>query len=400
MQIVEIAINEIKPYEHNPRKNDASVAAVAESIRQFGFKVPIVIDRSGTIVAGHTRYKAAKKLGLKAVPCLVADDLTDAQIQAFRLADNKVGELSEWDYDLLNLELSGLDNLGIDMSVFGFNDMEYEQPDEQDEYERKSREFQERMEAGELAEDSEEYQEFLQKFEAKKTTDDCYTPPNIYEAVSDYVAEHYELHKKDFVRPFYPGGDYQKEKYKPTDIVVDNPPFSIISEICRWYQKNNIKFFLFAPHLTCMGIRAAQKIATGVSVTYENGANVNTSFVTNMDEYEFRSAPDLYASIKAENDKNLAAARKELPIYDYPLEVVRQTDISMFSKYGVNFAVRPESCYRIAELDEQKAFKKGIFGSGYLISEKAAAEKAAAEKAAAQKWRLSDREMQIVKSLK
>lgn len=121
MQIVERSINEIKPYEHNPRKNDASVAAVAESIRQFGFKVPIVIDRSGTIVAGHTRYKAAKKLGMHAVPCIVADDLTDAQIKAFRLADNKVGEASEWDYDLLNLELSCLDNLDIDMTAFGFD---------------------------------------------------------------------------------------------------------------------------------------------------------------------------------------------------------------------------------------------------------------------------------------
>lgn len=121
MQIVEIAINEIKPYEHNPRKNDASVAAVAESIRQFGFKVPIVIDRSGTIVAGHTRYKAAKRLGMKTVPCIVADDLTDTQIKAFRLADNKVGESSAWDFDVLSGELLDLDNLGIDMSVFGFD---------------------------------------------------------------------------------------------------------------------------------------------------------------------------------------------------------------------------------------------------------------------------------------
>ena len=121
MQIVEIAIHEIKPYEHNPRKNDASVAAVAESIRQFGFKVPIVIDRSGTIVAGHTRYKAAKRLGMKTVPCIVADDLTDTQIKAFRLADNKVGESSAWDFDVLSGELLDLDNLGIDMSVFGFD---------------------------------------------------------------------------------------------------------------------------------------------------------------------------------------------------------------------------------------------------------------------------------------
>lgn len=401
MQVHEKEINEIKPYDRNPRKNDIAVAAVAESISQFGFKVPVIVDADGIIVAGHTRYKAAKQLGMKTIPCIVADDLTEAQIKAFRLADNKTAELAEWDLDLLNNELLDLDNLCVDMSVFGF---ELEQPDEQDEYERKRQEFRDRMEVGELSEDSEEYQEFLRKFEVKKTTDDCYTPENIYEVVADYVAAHYGVNKKDFVRPFYPGGDYQKEIYTEQSVVVDNPPFSIISEICRWYSERNIKFFLFAPTLTICTIRAAQKVIVGVTVTYDNGANVNTSFVTNMDKYEVRSAPDLYANIKAENDKNLAAVRKTLPVYDYPPEVIRQSDIMKFSRYGVAFGVRAESCYRISELDAQKAVKKSIYGSGYLISEAAAAEKAAAEKAAAGTaptvWKLSDREREIIKSLK
>ena len=86
------------PYEKNPRKNDDAVKYVAESIQQFGFKVPIVIDTNGVIIAGHTRYKASKKLGLKEVPCIIADDLTEEQIKAYRLADNKVSELSEWVY--------------------------------------------------------------------------------------------------------------------------------------------------------------------------------------------------------------------------------------------------------------------------------------------------------------
>lgn len=111
-------LTEIRPYERNPRRNDDAVQYVAESIGQFGFKVPIVIDKAGTIVAGHTRYKAAKKLKLKEVPCIVADDLTDEQIKAFRLADNKVGEFAEWDDELLFPELE--DITGIDMTDFGF----------------------------------------------------------------------------------------------------------------------------------------------------------------------------------------------------------------------------------------------------------------------------------------
>ena len=105
MNIVEKKLKEIKPYEKNARKNDDAVKYVAESIKQFGFKVPIVIDKDNVIVAGHTRYKASKELGLETVPCIVADDLTEEQIKAYRLADNKVSEFSEWDFDLLGEEL-------------------------------------------------------------------------------------------------------------------------------------------------------------------------------------------------------------------------------------------------------------------------------------------------------
>ena len=125
MQVVDIDIKELTPYEKNPRKNDEAVQYVAESIKQFGFKVPIVIDKNNVIIAGHTRYKAAKKLKLKTVPCLIADDLTDEQIKAFRLADNKVAEFSEWDFDLLELELKELENfdLDFDLTDFGFEDI-------------------------------------------------------------------------------------------------------------------------------------------------------------------------------------------------------------------------------------------------------------------------------------
>ena len=120
MQIVEKKITEIKQYEKNPRKNDSAVDAVANSIREFGFKVPVVIDKDGVIVCGHTRYKAAKKIGLDKVPCVIADDLTEEQIKAYRLADNKVSELAEWDFNILGEELEGI--FDIDMTDFGFDE--------------------------------------------------------------------------------------------------------------------------------------------------------------------------------------------------------------------------------------------------------------------------------------
>lgn len=112
------AVDELKPYENNPRINDGAVDMVASSIAEFGFKVPIVIDSNNVIVAGHTRWKASKKLGLETVPCIIADDLSEEQIKAFRLADNKTSEFSVWDFEALDKELAEL--VEFDMSDFGF----------------------------------------------------------------------------------------------------------------------------------------------------------------------------------------------------------------------------------------------------------------------------------------
>lgn len=116
--MVFLNISELKPYENNPRFNDKAVDAVAASIKEFGFKVPIVVDKNNVIVAGHTRLKAAQKLGLEEIPVIVADDLTEEQIKAFRLADNKVGEIAEWDFEKLEMELK---NIEMDMSEFNFD---------------------------------------------------------------------------------------------------------------------------------------------------------------------------------------------------------------------------------------------------------------------------------------
>jgi hypothetical protein len=119
LNILDIKLSDITPYENNPRNNEEAVEPVMNSIKEFGFKVPIVIDKNNIIVAGHTRYKAAKKLKLKTVPCIVADDLNEEQIRAFRLADNKVSEIATWDYNALNFELENI--LELDMTMFDFD---------------------------------------------------------------------------------------------------------------------------------------------------------------------------------------------------------------------------------------------------------------------------------------
>lgn len=131
MQIKDINIGDLIPYEKNPRKNEGAIEYVKNSIQQFGFKVPIVIDTNNVIVCGHTRYAAAKQLDLDVVPCVIADDLTDEQIAAYRLADNKVAEFSDWDMSLLNEELDKL--LDFDMSAFGFFDEEEEEEEQEEE---------------------------------------------------------------------------------------------------------------------------------------------------------------------------------------------------------------------------------------------------------------------------
>ena len=121
LNLVQMKISDLVMYENNPRKNDNAVEAVANSIRSFGFKVPIIIDKNNVVICGHTRVKASKKLGMDEVPCVIADDLNEEQVKAFRLADNKVSELAEWDLDKLAEELQFID---MDMLQFGFEDLE------------------------------------------------------------------------------------------------------------------------------------------------------------------------------------------------------------------------------------------------------------------------------------
>ena len=400
MKVEMRALDTIKPYEKNAKKHDQTqIDNVAESIRQYGFVQPIVVDRDGVIVIGHCRALGAKKLGLKEVPCVCVDDLTPEQVNALRIVDNKTNE-SDWDLDLLMQELPQ-----IDLGDFHF-DFNLQKKENEQDYEKMNAKMQEQLESGEITEEDEEYQEFVEKFKPKKTTDDCYTPQFVYDAVADYVSEKYGIKKDKFVRPFYPGGDYTKENYSPDQVVVDNPPFSILAEILDFYNKNGVKFFLFAPQLTLFSAKNnCSYLVCGVNVVYANGAIVNTSFVTNLENCAFRSAPKLYEMIDQANTENLRQQKVELPKYNYPKNVILSTMIAPFSRYGIEFEVQPDECAFIRQLDSQKKSKKALFGSGFLISDrkKAEREKAEREKAEREKvevWTLSERELAIIESLK
>ena len=390
MEIVMRRVSDLIPYGKNAKKHDETqITNVANSIRRFGWQQPIVIDEGDVVVIGHCRLLAAKKLGLTEVPVTVASGLTVDEIQELRIADNKTNE-SPWDLGLLAEDIEGLDFDGFDFD-FGIGESAswFDQRDRWDD-----------STDGE----DEDYKEFLDKFEAKKTTDDCYTPDNIYEAVANWCASEYGVDKSRFVRPFFPGGDYQNYKYTKDCIVVDNPPFSILAEILAFYSEKGIRFFLFAPALTLFSGRNLDLtyLPVGVSVTYENGANVSTSFITNMDNVIIRSVPDLYAVVEAANDENLKAMRKALPKYSYPDHVVTAAMVNRYSKYGVEWVLPKGKGVRIAGLDSQKDEDKVIFGGGYLISDNAAKERAAAERAASERvtqWRLSDRELDIIRGL-
>ena len=418
MQTVDIPISELKAYDRNAKIHDAKQnEQIANSLLRFGWKQPLVVDKDNVLIVGHGRLEGAKiasktdKRFLTA-PCIIADDLTEEEIKAYRLADNKLNE-SPWDFDLLDEELQDITE--IDMSDFGFDVSAFDEGS--DFFNREERNDKTR-EVGNA-----EYNEFLEKFEAKKTTDDCYTPDRVYNAVADWVAKEYGVNKDNFVRPFYPGGDYQKFKYKEGSVVVDNPPFSILSEILKFYAENKIDFFLFGPTLTLFSSSSSSSscaICIGVTVTYENGANVDTSFLTSLEkDCRLRSAPELYRAVNEANKANLKEMKRELPKYTYSDYVITSTRCGQFSRYGIDFRVPISESHHIRQLDAQKESDKAIYGSGYLISErlklekekaerekaereKAEREKAEREKAErekAERWELSDREKEIVARL-
>ena len=227
----------------------------------------------------------------------------------------------------------------------------------------------------------ETYEEFVGKFEPKRTTDDCYTPPEVYEAVLAWACREYGVDPARVVRPFWPGGDFEGTEYPRGCCVVDNPPFSILSRIVSFYVERGVWFFLFAPTLTCLGVRGCSKVVPGATITYENGARVNTSFVTNMEASEARTAPTLREDIERADER--ARATRSLPRYEYPPEVLTAAMLAKYSKYGIDFRVGPDQCSLTRGLDMQREAGKEIFGSGYILSPTAAEGREEAERAVA-----------------
>ena len=244
-----------------------------------------------------------------------------------------------------------------------------------------------------------DYEGFVEKFEAKKTTDDCYTPVEVYNEVLAWVREQCDLQGCRIVRPFYPGGDYEMEDYQPGDVVVDNPPFSIITKIVQWYQKRGIRFFLFGPHLTIFRPgKYCTTVLTNASITYANGAVVNTSFVSNMfGDWGIIGAGDLTERLAR------LQPRVELPRYEYPANVISAATLGKYLKGGIMFHIRRDEMQWHSTLDAQRQHGKGIFGGGYLVSDRVAEEmKRVAEeekKARAIVFPLSEREREIVERL-
>ncbi len=259
----------------------------------------------------------------------------------------------------------------------------------------------------EMAEESEEYKTFTEKFKPKHTTDDCYTPDNVFEAVRAWVFKRYELQEDtQVIRPFYPGGDYKREEYPEGCVVIDNPPFSIMAQIVDWYNLHGVHYFIFANGLTCGSIAWTREgvtaVVAGSSITFANGANISINFLTNMSpEILTESVPELHEMLEEIEKKNCKEQKKKVTRLQMPDEIVTAARMNYLATHNTPWQVKRGSAAFIRKLDN---YKSGIFGGGLLLSEEAAAERAAAERAAAERAAalrvpLSEREKEIVRSL-
>lgn len=272
---------------------------------------------------------------------------------------------------------------------------------------------------------AQDYQEFVDKFKPKKTTDDCYTPPIIYDTVLAWVEKEYGIDRAQVIRPFKPNGDYQSEDYTGR-VVVDNPPFSCLAAIVDWYNERNIKYFLFAPSLTALEYSHREGVCcvfVNARIVYENGANVRTAFLTNMDDCIARSARDLSheldkANKQVEKEKTYGRTQNRKGAtakYNYPDELVTSAHLEKLAAKGAEFKIKRGHFVR--RLDAQKPIKKAIFGAGLLVSTKEAQELKEQEKKANERkeqalraqgmhlqdgvidFELSEREKEIINNL-
>ncbi|MCI6672411.1 MAG: chromosome partitioning protein ParB [Prevotella sp.] len=218
-----------------------------------------------------------------------------------------------------------------------------------------------------------DYDAFIEKFKNKnhlKTTDDCYTPRDVYEAVVEYVSEIYDLTDKVILRPFYPGGDYLNAEYPKNGVVIDNPPFSMFKKICEFYSKTKIPYFLFGPGMTVMSIcKFGTAVIINRAIRWENGANVRANFATNLfgDEYIAVTAPTLDKKI------SMAASQQQtskLKKYKYPPNHVSVSDLQILTSRGLEIKISREEAVSVSKLDNYK----DCFGCRLLVSDNIAKE--------------------------
>lgn len=334
----------------NPRTwAQGDVMRLAKSIQEtpelLELRGLIAVEHEGryVVLGGNLRLAAGKFLNLKTMPVEVVEDCTTAKLKEIAIKDN--GAFGQWDASAL-LEEWGDSPLG-DWGVVKDNPLA----------------------------DDENYKKFVEKFQSKKTTDDCYTPPAVYDAVCDYLEEEYHLSRANFVRPFVPGGDYKAYKYPKNSVVVDNPPFSIMAEIVSFYKSHEIPFFLFCQSQTSFNhCSKACVVCACVAIVYDNGASVNTSFLSSLTKDRgllAKSSPRLWELITEAQKKEGTDNPK------YNTHVMIFSHLGTLSRFGVSFQISEgEGIYR------KKVGDCTIFGGGILLSDQKEAERRKADEEA------------------
>ena len=373
----------------NPRQwTGEDVERMAKSIQtdpDFLDDRPLLVtpaDKGKFVVfGGNMRREGCNKLGRKDAPAVIYYPETEEDRQTIirrAMLDN--GSFGQWDFDTLGNEWDGFP-LG-DWGVPAWNtsapsDLGL---------------------STEGKEGAEGYDEFVDKFQQKLTTDDCYTPPAVYDAILAFVKTIADLKGKKIERPFVPGGDYEHYPYQPNSVVVDNPPFSILSQIVRFYSAKGIPFFIFGPALTLFTAADCDVtyIIADADIEYENGAKVSTGFITNLiPDIRVWVCPQLGEAV----EEAQATEDKTKQGFMYPDNIVTAAILGKLAAHATELKIRKRSCQYINESDSAKEQGRGLYGGGFILSDYAAAERAAAERAAATRLNLSEREKNIIARL-
>ena len=354
-------------------------------------------DKTLVVFAGNLRLTAARALGWPGAPVVVyhpEDQIDRETILRRALKDN--GSFGSWDPDTLandwNTDPWLLEQWGVPDWITGGAG-------------KAQQDAQRAMENGGLSSDGKEmgegYGEFVDKFKPKLTTDDCYTPPAVYDVVRDFVNNKITpLEGRKIIRPFFPGGDYERlDQYPEGCVVIDNPPFSIFSKILRFYHQNKIQFFIFGPHLTLFSapeIHELTYLPVCAPVEYENGAVVSTGFVTNM-------TPGLKIWIPAGFRHAIREIQRDTdPVDEYliPPCVITSARLGVIAGVkGCELKITADECAYVRNLDAMEEQGKGLYGGGYLISNDRATyiekEKEKEKEKRIHTFHLSEREQEI-----